>query len=283
MSPPVHQDHHYHSELDLIADIAREAGILVLKYYDTTYTIESKGRAGPVTEADKRANELIIDRLTRSFPHDAIVAEESPLSDYAVEPERIWYVDPLDGTKEFIAKNGEFSVMIGLAVKGRAFLGAVYQPTANRLYTGMTESGAWLEASQGVRIALHVSSRQAPHELRLAASRSHRHPILDQICQKTGITQEIRYGSVGLKIGLIATGQADLYIEPTPYTSAWDACAPEAILRGAGGRFTDLRGEAICYSCHEVRNTNGLLATNGICHDWLIQTISPLLAFPLVG
>lgn len=264
------------AELEVAARIAREAGALILQYYETAYTIESKGQAGPVTEADKRANALIIERLARQFPRDVIVAEESPLPEGPLDHARVWYVDPLDGTKEFIAKNGEFSVMIGLAVQGRAHLGAVYQPTAQVLYLGVSDYAAWID-SHGQRTTMHVSSTQRPQDLRLAVSRSHRHPLLDAIRQKTGIAQEIRHGSVGLKIGLIATQRADVYIEPGPYTCAWDACAPEAILRGAGGRFTDLFGHPLQYGASGFRNTHGIVATNGACHDWLIHVIAAVL------
>jgi len=100
---------------------------------------------------------------------------------------------------------------------------------------------------------------------------------MEEIKEAIGLHHEITSGSVGLKIGLIASGQADVYIEPAPYTSAWDACAPEAILRGAGGRFTDIFGNPILYHPTTVKNTHGLVGTNGSCHDHVIQAISPIV------
>src|SRR5262245_23509667 len=110
----------WESELKTAAAIAREAGKVLLDIYATDFAVEFKGKSNPVTEADRRANALIVAQLRAAFPHDGIVAEESEQSSADLARERIWYVDPLDGTKEFVAKNGEFSVMIGLAIAGRA-------------------------------------------------------------------------------------------------------------------------------------------------------------------
>ena len=117
--------------------MAREAGQLLMEIYNTDFEVEYKTKTDPVTKADKQVNAFLVERLKDRFPQDAVIAEESDLSEQDGPPaDRCWYVDPLDGTKEFIAKNGEFSVMIGLAVQGYAQLGVVYQPTNDTLYRG---------------------------------------------------------------------------------------------------------------------------------------------------
>jgi len=131
-------------ELQEARSLAREAGRIVLELYGTA-KVEMKGVSDPVTEADKRANAFIVERLAKLFPDDGIVAEESVNIAGAAKKPRCWFVDPLDGTKEFIAQNGEFSIMIGLAIDGRAALGAVYQPALGKLYTGIVGEGATLE------------------------------------------------------------------------------------------------------------------------------------------
>jgi 3'(2'), 5'-bisphosphate nucleotidase len=204
-----------------------------------------------------------------------IVAEESPHPTTGLTAGRVWYVDPIDGTREFIAKSGEFSVMIGLAVEGRSRLGVVYRPDRDLLFGGIADQEAWVIEGR-LRRPLSVSNRTDPGSLCLAVSRSHRHPRMDAIREKMGIRQEMRCGSVGLKIALIATGEADLYIEPGPYTSAWDACGPEAIVTGAGGRFTDLLGSPLLYGSGDLKNRRGLVATNGACHDRAIAAIAPI-------
>ena len=111
-------DYSYH--LHTAVELARQAGLLILKIYETDFSVSYKGKSDPVTEADQRANDLIVEGLQRKFPQDSIVAEESFPPRESVKADFVWYVDPLDGTKEFISKNGEFSVMIGLAFKEQA-------------------------------------------------------------------------------------------------------------------------------------------------------------------
>ena len=266
----------YTQQLFTAVELARQAGHLILEIYDTDFSVAYKGKSDPVTEADQRANDLIVDGLNRHFPNDLIVAEESVPPNEPLPSDFVWYVDPLDGTKEFIAKNGEFSVMIGLTLNGQACLGVVYRPDKDILYAGIPDQQAWME-SNGIRQSLRTGRSTNPHTLSLVVSRSHRNPSIGEIKEAIGLHDEITSGSVGLKIGLIASGQADVYIEPGPYTSAWDACAPEAILRGAGGRFTDIVGNPIHYSPNSLKNTHGLVGTNGSCHDHVIQAISPIV------
>jgi len=262
-------------EIEVASRLARQAGMIILQVYATDFVVALKGHADPVTEADKRSNELIVEGLRQTFPDDGVVAEESPDRSDALRTGRVWYVDPLDGTREFIAKNGEFSVMIGLAVDGRASAGVVYRPVGDLLFVGISAQGAWVE-EHGSRTPLSVSSQTDPQLLRLAVSRSHRHRLVTAIRDRIGIREEIRCGSVGLKIGLIARRHADVYLELSSVTSAWDACGPEAVLRGAGGRMSDLVGAPLVYGGHDLRNRRGLIATNGACHDQVIAAIRPL-------
>jgi 3'(2'), 5'-bisphosphate nucleotidase len=184
-------------------------------------------------------------------------------------------VDPLDGTKEFISRNGEFSIMIGLTVDAQTQLGIVYRPTEDQLFAGITDQEAWME-HQGTRHPLQATQAKSLTALTLVASRSHRSPKLSPIKQTLNIQKEHPMGSVGLKIGFIANGGADLYMEPGPYTKAWDACAPEAILRGAGGCFTDSHGNPIQYGTNEIRNLHGVVATTKDCHQRVIQALTGL-------
>ncbi|UCE63760.1 MAG: 3'(2'),5'-bisphosphate nucleotidase CysQ [Nitrospirota bacterium] len=263
-------------QLQIAVELARQAGRLILDIYDTDFSVSYKGKSDPVTEADQRANDLIVEGLQRQFPQDLIVAEESSPPKESMNLEFVWYVDPLDGTKEFIAKNGEFSVMIGLALNGQACLGVVYRPDKDILYSGISEQQSWIEIADEQK-PLRTNSHTNPRDLSLTVSRSHRNPSMEEIKTAIGLHHEITSGSVGLKIGLIASGQADVYLEPGPYTSAWDACAPEAILRGAGGRFSDIFGRPIRYHPTTLKNTHGLVGTNGSCHDEVIEAISPIV------
>ncbi|HEX9758393.1 MAG TPA: 3'(2'),5'-bisphosphate nucleotidase CysQ [Nitrospiria bacterium] len=265
----------FSNEIRIAQQLAREAGKVIMQIYSTGFSVQLKGKGDPVTDADKQANELIVKGLKQEFPQDGIVAEESPQGLSPKPQERIWYVDPLDGTKEFIAKNGEFSVMIGLAIRGSSRFGIVFRPDQDLLFGGVADKEAWVE-EKGIKRPLAISPSQGEDRLRIAVSRSHRHPNMEKIQKKLEIQQEIQCGSVGLKVALIANGQADLYIEPGPFTSSWDSCAPEAIMRGSGGKFTDLFGAPVGYGTTQLKNKKGLVASNGVIHDQIIQTLSPI-------
>lgn len=262
-------------ELVEAVKLAREAGALLMSVYSTDFDVEYKGKADPVTEADRRANEHLVRRLRESFPNDGIVAEETDDKSDARRRGRCWYVDPLDGTKEFIAKNGEFSVMIGLAIDGEARLGVVYQPVTDTLYRGVVGESAFLEVGDRT-YALAVSSTKELSELRLVVSRSHRSASTDVLVERLGIAEEQQSGSVGLKIGLIAQKKADLYVHLSSRSSAWDACAPDAILRAAGGRFTDLGGKPFVYGGDDLSNARGILACNAKAFDAVLPIVSQL-------
>jgi 3'(2'), 5'-bisphosphate nucleotidase len=241
--------------------------------YQTDFGVELKGASDPVTEADRQANALIVARLRAAFPDDGVVAEESDDNAEALGKERIWYVDPLDGTKEFVSRNGEFSVMIGLSIGGESRLGVVFQPPLDKLYRGVVGEGAVLEHA-GQSRALAVSSEPRTAALRLIVSRSHRSSDLDAVVAGLGIQSERPSGSVGVKIGHIVEQSADLYVHVSDRSSAWDACGPEAVLRAAGGRFTDLSGKPFIYGAAELANKRGILACNAAAFDAVLPVVS---------
>lgn len=272
----------YGRELEVALGVARDAGAAILEYYDSPLHIERKidadEHAEPVTEADKAANSLIVSELQRQFPDDGILAEESIDTKRRLGKRRVWMVDPLDGTNGFIARDGDFAVQIGLAVDGRSVLGVVYQPLPDVLYAAVEGTGAWVEREGFEAERARVSDNEEVSRMRLAASRNHRSPRMDTVVRALGIEEEVQRGSVGIKVGLIIERQCDLYIHLSPRTKQWDTCAPEIILREAGGRMTDLFGKPLLYNGADVRNRNGLVASNGAAHSRLIETLAPLLA-----
>ncbi|HNP61814.1 MAG TPA: 3'(2'),5'-bisphosphate nucleotidase CysQ [Nitrospirales bacterium] len=260
-------------EIEIASHLARKAGEIIMEIYKNGFAVMYKGINDPVTKADQQANALIVDELHIHFPQDSIVAEESPLPCNSLTTGRTWYIDPLDGTKEFIAHNGEFSIMIGLTIDAHAKLGVVYWPTRDELYAGLTDQTAWVERN-GDRQKLFACESKCPTNISLVTSRSHRSPALSTIKQSLPIHKEQQMGSVGLKIAQIAQGTADVYIEPSPYTKAWDACAPEAILRGAGGYFTDIHGKPIQYGLNNFRNLHGLVGSTPDIHQRVIHALT---------
>lgn len=259
-------------ELDVARAAVLEAGRVVMSLYATDMQVEMKGKDDPVTAADRAANDLIVTALSRAFPDDAILAEESGVAGAASLDGRRWCVDPLDGTKEFIAKNGEFSVMVGLAIAGRPVLGVVYEPAHDVFLEGVVGHGAFVTHA-GARRAAHVGTVSDPASMRLVLSRSHRNPVVDAVKTSLGIVAERPSGSVGIKIGLLVRQEADLYIHPGRGTKLWDTCGPEAILLAGGGKMTDPEGALIRYDVADPSLPLGLVATNGTAHDRIVAAV----------
>ena len=262
-------------ETEVARRLAREAGRVILDHYQRGTRVEFKGRgtADPVTQADRDANRLIVEGLAQAFPGDAILAEESPPSADRHGHRRLWCVDPLDGTREFIEHNGQFVVMIGLAVDGEAVLGVVYQPTEDVLWWG-ADGRAYGEHVGSVS-PLTPSRRGDPREGRIVVSRSHRSATVSKVASALGIAGEEPLGSVGLKVARVASGAADVYLSMSTSTREWDACAPEALLRAAGGRMTDVTGDPLRYNKEDLSTPRGLLATNGALHARVVEATRP--------
>ena len=272
-------------ELRVGLELARRAGEAALAYYGKPLRVEHKDEFDePVTQADRAVNELIVRALREEFPADGVLAEESVDTDRRIGRARVWMIDPIDGTKGFIAGTGDFCVQIGLAVEGRAALGILYAPATDVLYWAARGHGAWVlrptsEADASAKAErLGVTAETEPGRMRLAESRSHRGPRMETVVRALGVRAEVRSHSVGIKVGLLVERQADLYIHLSPKTKQWDTCAPEAVLAEAGGRMTDVFGGPLLYNTPDVLNRNGLVASNGAAHDKVIGRLRPLLA-----
>lgn len=245
-------------ELEVAARLAREAAVVIREVYETSFQVTQKsGGGGPVTEADQRANELIVRGLEAAFPGDEIVAEES--THRAPRGRRVWFVDPLDGTREFVDRNGMFAVHVGLALEGKPVAGVVLAPLQGALWSGAVGEPCVLELGDQRR-ALKMAPVLEPSQLRLLVSRSHRSKKTEAIKRALGITQVREQGSVGLKCALLAMGEADLYLHPSDRSSRWDSCAPQAVIEAAGGVLLDFAGQPYEYSGRELVNGRGLLA-----------------------
>ncbi len=270
----------YEQELSIALELAREAGAAILSLYQGPLDIEEKTSADdcePVTQADKLANEIIVARLRQDFPDDGILAEESIDTAHRLDKARVWMIDPLDGTTGFIDGNGDFAVQIGLTENGECVLGVVYQPLTGVLYRAVRGGGTWIERPDGEPEQARVSNHREISAMRLAASRSHRSPRMDKVVEAFGLKEEIRRGSVGIKVGLIVEQQSDLYVHLSPRTKQWDTCAPQVILHEAGGCMSDLFGLPLRYNHADVQNRNGVVASNRVAHTRIVELLKPLL------
>jgi 3'(2'), 5'-bisphosphate nucleotidase len=212
---------------------------------------EKPGGDGPVTKADKLVNDFLVESLSKEFPGDQVCAEESVKdSTFDFSKDRLWFVDPIDGTREFVSGSKHWAVMIGLALRGRPSLGVIYEPAVDRLLFGVRGCGAYIIQNVGSNPQpIHCARRTTAGEAVLVLSKSRLAcPVLADLKSQLGIQRSMVCGSLGVKADLIATGQSDVYVNMSGRTSLWDTCAPEAIIEEAGGSVVKFNGSHINYS-----------------------------------
>lgn len=265
----------FQHELDIALRLAHEAGEAIMGYYQTGVSVNHKAGDEPVTIADQAADDLIAAGLRAAFPDDGLLTEESDDDLSRLGKQRVWIVDPLDGTTEFITETGEFAVQIALAVGGQPMLGVVHQPAKRRLFYAAQGHGAY-QIYNGQTTELRVSSEADPARMCLVASRSHYSEFVDVAREALGIESVNRVGSVGVKVGLVARSACDLYLATT-VSKEWDLCAPHALLLEAGGVLTNLCGEPLVYNKPDVIECKGLIASNGLAHTQIVETLAPIL------
>jgi 3'(2'), 5'-bisphosphate nucleotidase len=230
-----------------VIQIARDAGDAILEVYGSDFAVDSKSDESPLTAADTRANEVIragLQRLDEALP---ILSEESRQAawDERRHWDRFWLVDPLDGTKEFIKRNGQFTVNIGLVEGHEPVLGVVHVPVTGVTYSGIVGRGAWKQEAGNPPHAIRVAElKDGP--VRVVGSLSHRGPDLEGYLERLGEHELVSMGS-SLKLCVVAEGAADVYPRLGP-TSEWDTAAAQAVLVAAGGHVTDVNSNAVLYN-----------------------------------
>jgi 3'(2'), 5'-bisphosphate nucleotidase len=231
--------------LEKLAAIARQAGDAIMQIYETDFAVRDKTDASPVTVADECAEACILAALASLAPHIPAVSEEAAAAGKVPDFGRsFWLVDPLDGTKEFIGRNGEFTVNIALIEDGFPVLGVVFAPALNQLFAGAQGLGAWLEDAQGRR---PIRCRSVPDlGLDVVASRSHGDVAALDAYLEGRLVNSTRGAGSSLKLCLIAAGAADLYPR-LGRTMEWDIAAGHAVLAAAGGHVRTMQGAELAY------------------------------------
>ena len=252
-----------------LAGIAHEAGELILRHYDAGVETRRKIDRSPVTIADEEAETLIVKHLAKLMPDAVVIAEEAISAGHKPNPGRSFFlVDPLDGTKEFLAHNGEFTVNIALIENNIPRAGAVHAPAKGRLFYGALGFGAFeVHAPQGAALDLAkakpIHARRAPADGMVAvASRSHRDHKTEEYLAHYKITSFITVGS-SLKFCLVATGEADIYPRHGR-TMEWDSAAGHAVLAAAGGSVTRLDNTPLIYGSTAEGFANPHLVARGL-------------------
>lgn len=241
-------------ELIAATELAKKAGdaiLAVAKQARRSPTMKGDGQ-GPVTEADLAADRIVREGLRARFPDDLVISEETWSPGTAIEAAgRVWFVDPLDGTEDFVAGRPDYAVQIGLVKDGVPVLGVVYAPEERKLWRGFCwhDDGICERLDEGGHIARlnFLGSPILKGPPRVAVSRAHPSRLVDFVREEVGGVPVPR-GSVGLKIGLLLDGQADLYVSGSRDIKVWDTAGPAAILSAAGGRMTALDGTPLVYA-----------------------------------
>lgn len=264
------------SQADLLAAV-REVGARVIALREAGLSQREKSPGDVVTNADLEASARLMAEVHRLWPDDRIVSEEAAEGIAGRGGDRIWYIDPIDGTSDFVSGRDGFTIMVGLAIAGHPAFGAVYQPTTGDMYYTMNNR-AYRERPGARREILAVSTVAQASDARLVASRSRRTADVDAVKGELAVQHEFNIGSIGLKLCLIACGEFDLYVNPRPRCRLWDTCAPEAILRGAGGELSTLAPATLSYAAPELALREGLVASNGHIHAEVVAKLRPLFA-----
>lgn len=250
-----------------VVELAKTAGSAILEVYASDFDVQAKQDKSPLTQADMASNRIIEAGLRALTPHMEIISEESGLPDFARRSgwNEYWLVDPLDGTKEFVNRNGEFTVNIALIENNRPVFGVVYVPVTDVTYVGCRGIGAEIRTSEKT-MPIHVAN-ESSDPVRVVGSRSHRGSSLDAFLDKLGEFEMLPMGS-SLKFCKVAEGAADIYPRLGP-TSEWDTAAAQAVVEQAGGSVVELDGRPLSYNRKsEILNPH-FLVIGPEDHDWL--------------
>jgi myo-inositol-1(or 4)-monophosphatase len=251
-------------DLEVAVRAARAAGDIVGRWYTGDYTVREKGHDSPVTEADLEANQCIHAIVSAAFPDDGWLSEETRDSDSRLLKRRVWVIDPLDGTREFINHIPEFGVCIGLVEDGVPILGVIYNPARDELFAGR----------RGAGVTLNGAGVQVSSETRIAAARFFASRSEDARGEWDEFKSELRIeltGSVAYKLALLAAGRGDATFSLTP-KNEWDICAGAALLAEAGGRITDRNGQPLRFNNRKTL-LPGIIASNGHLHDGILALL----------
>ncbi len=257
--------------LHIARNSARAASAVIMAAYGSK-VFSQKADSSPVTETDAKVHDLLMATLGET--NIPILSEEGAgvLRPY---PERLWIIDPIDGTKGFINGTGDFAIMIGLLEHGRPILGVLHLPTTNTQYYAVKGDGAFIVKGDTPPVRLTVSNRHVP-DLTAVQSLNHSAPYMTGVAAALEVTETIRIGSIGVKAGIVAEARGDYFLT-LGNLGEWDVCAPAIILLEAGGNVTDIHGDPLSYGDDDSRIKNGVVFSNGACHREVLTALSMTL------
>jgi 3'(2'), 5'-bisphosphate nucleotidase len=274
--------------LSEIVAIARSVGwgaAKVLRAYyrgEGDLQVNEDKKGGPVTAADLATNRYITESLQKELGTEDFdyLTEETYKGTTPLPKPWVWIIDPLDGTRDFIDKTGEYAIHIALTYQSRPVLSVVVLPELEKLYYAVKGEGTYLETPDGNITPVQVSDRNKIEELSLVVSRTHRDQRFQDLIENLPIKGKNYVGSVGCKIAHILSQESDIYISLSGKSAPkdWDFAAPELILTEAGGKFTLFNGDEVLYNQGDVKKWGGYMASNGKCHNLLCEKAIAILA-----
>ena len=267
----------YEAELQAALAAVEHARPLILDAYDRFQPIPD-AKASITLPVDRETQEIVLRHLSAAFPGDAYRAEEQTpvlagLAGADSGRPRLWIIDPIDGTRGFAMKNGEFSVMVGLVDQGQVAVGVVLEPVRGRLTYATRGGGCWRRDGDGPAQRCHVSTTDRLPGATLTVSRSSTGRRRSRHVEALGDVRLLAAYSAGLKLAHVARGEADLYLNVYPNFNDWDICAGQVLVEEAGGKVCGLTGQEISYGHGRNQQRDGLLATNGRIHEAALQAL----------
>ena len=258
--------------LEKLMDTIILAGEKIREIYETDFEVKKKEDDSPITKADLESNKIL--RATLEKTGIPILSEESDDDKTRLESEKVWIVDPLDGTQDFVNKTGEFTILVGLVENHIPVMGLVYLPIKKILYLAERGTGAYCyDLQEWEKISVREISDL--NSCLALVSRHHLSGKEKEMLDHLGIRNTSTIGST-LKVMEISSGRADVYLTTTNKMSQWDTCASNCIISEAGGKMTDISGHDLIYNTEIVKHEYGLLVTNGFVHEKAASMISEL-------
>jgi 3'(2'), 5'-bisphosphate nucleotidase len=257
----------YDRELTVALEAAERAGKLIMEHY-ASFEVIPDAPANISTDTDRASQQIILGHIHSIFPSDALCAEEATelLNQVARSGPRIWIVDPIDGTRGFARKTGEFAVMVGFMDQGEVAVGVVLEPATARLTYAVRGSGCWRRTAKDVQ-SCRVSTVAELASSTVTQSHSKKQSSPSQQLKAIGPARVLETYSAGIKLAQVARGEADLYLNTYEGCYDWDVCAGQLLVEEAGGRVTNLLGQEPCYGQPKNLQPNGLLASNRLLHE----------------
>ena len=260
------------SELQIALIAAIQGGNEILQVYSKDFSSNVKSDDSPITEADLKSNAIIKKILSKTNFH--VLSEEDRDDENRLKEKKIWIIDPLDGTTDFVNRTGEFTVMIALVENKKPILGVIYWPTEKTLFLAQKGFGAW-KFSNNSWTKIAVSNVSQLEKCRAVGSRHHLSENEKLLLKRLQISDFSSIGS-SLKVGKISSGEADVYLTTTDKMKEWDTCASYCIISEAGGKMTDMKGNDMSYNNGIVNHKDGILVTNGLVHEKIVNEFKKL-------